>query len=330
VEITHRNLAANVRQLWTAFGGGRTRYTGVNWLPLFHDMGLLATVAMPVLNGTDAVFLDPAAFLMRPARWLRLLSGRPAAYTAAPNFAYDYCLRRVASDDREGLDLSGVFLWLNGGEPVDAGTMDRFAAAFRDAGVLPQALCAAYGLAEATAFVAADRPDRPPTVTRFDRMALVSCGTPVGQEVAIVDGEIRVRGPNVSRQHSPWLRTGDLGLVHDGQLYVTGRLKDMLILAGRNHYPQEIEATVASLSRGRVVAFGLPVEGEERAVVVAERSTSAPWDEHEVRAAVWAAHNLPLHDIVPTAPGTIPRTSSGKLSRTACRQRYLAGELRAR
>jgi len=329
--------------------------------------------------GSEAVFLDPVAFLMQPARWLRLLSGRPAAYTAAPNFAYDYCLRRLTDADLAGLDLRGVFLWLNGAEPVRPATLDRFAARL---GLDRTTLCPAYGLAEATVFVAAGGVDRPPRATSFDRdqlaagravpaagPALASCGRPAGQRVAIVDphrgtarpagqvGEIWVHGPNVARrywrrpEHSagvfgavlagplpdglpagPWLRTGDLGVLHDGELYITGRLKDLIIVAGRNHYPQDVEETVSAAcpALGRVAAFTVPADGTERAVVLAERSRAAgpQWRPAEIvrdiRRAVWHHHDLALHDVVLAEPGTIARTTSGKVSRTECRARYLA------
>jgi fatty acid CoA ligase FadD32 len=388
VVISYGNLAANVRQLWTAFAEGRGAITAVNWLPLFHDMGLLATVAVPLLYGTRSVFFDPVAFLMRPERWLRLLSTAGTAYTAAPNFAYDYCVRRIAPAARDGFDLSRVFVWLNGAEPVSPGTVTAFADAFAGSGLDRSAICAAYGLAEATVFVSGDSPERPPTVTRFDRVALaagtarvaeegaatsalVSCGRPVGQRVAIVDpdrrvrlpdgqvGEIWVYGANTARRYwrqpeltaevfgamltgsgglpiGPWMRTGDLGVMHDGDLYITGRRKDLIIVAGRNHYPQDLEATAAAASPqvadGHVVAFAVPDEDVEKAVVVAERSRSAPPGDprpdevaRDVRAAVWAAHDLALHDVLLIEPGGLPRTSSGKLTRSLARERYLAG-----
>ncbi|GIE97631.1 fatty acyl-AMP ligase [Paractinoplanes rishiriensis] len=377
VEITHGNLTANVTQLCETLTGNRPHFTGVNWLPLFHDMGLLASVAVPMRAGTDAVLFDPAAFLMQPVRWLRLLSGRPDAYTAAPNFAYDYCLRRLEEGDLDGLDLSGVFLWLNGAEPVRAATLDRFTTQLAPAGLAPRAMCPAYGLAEATVYVAGHGIDHPPRKVAFDRdrlaagravratadsdrSVLVSCGPPAGQRVAVVDpesgstlpdgrvGEIWVNGPNVTRRYwrrdDPglfgdlggyrWLRTGDLGTLVGGELYVTGRLKDLLIVAGRNHYPQDVEETVreAAPALGRTAAFAVLIDGEERAVVVAERSRSrldVEWQPTEivraVRQAVWRRHDLALHDLVLAEPGAVPRTTSGKVSRTGCRARYLAG-----
>ncbi len=385
VEISHANLTANVAQLVDRLTGNRPRFTAVNWLPLFHDMGMLASVAVPMWHGTDAVMFDPVAFLMHPRRWLQLLSGRPDAYTCAPNFAYDYCLRRMDRAGLEGLDLRGVFLWLNGAEPVRASTVARFTQRLRQAGtgIDERAVCAAYGLAEATVFVAGDRIDRTPPVTHFSTRlletgraepvdplgegltSLVSCGTPAGQRVVAVDpdshrlrpdgwvGELWVHGPNVARGYwrapedsaatfgatlagpvpeglprGPWLRSGDLGVLHEGQLYVTGRLKDLLIVAGRNHYPQDVEETVSQTdpALGRSAAFCLDA-GDQIAVVAEVTSSTAPgWQPGPVvaavRRAVWQRHGLALHDVVLTVRGALPRTTSGKVSRTACRNVY--------
>jgi fatty acid CoA ligase FadD32 len=392
VQISHRNIAVNARQLWAHFGVGvRRPVVVVSWLPLFHDMGLVATLAAPIVHGVHVRFTDPMAFIRNPARWLALISAHHDAevFTAAPNFAYEYCLSRTMTLD--GLDLRGLRWCLNGAEPVRESTLRRFGAAFAPAGLRPEASTPCYGLAEATVFVTAARGDRPPNVltvaaksladgvlrvpARDERTAtLVSCGTPTGQYVAVVDpesccelpddhvGEIWVHGPNVARgywrkpEHSstafggwlsgpatgvpagPWLRTGDLGAVHEGELYVTGRRKDLIIVDGRNHFPQDIEVTVQeahpAIRADHVAAFAVTGPDTERLVVVAERSRRVPPAELDldevrrtVRAAVGAVHDVPLHDLILVRPGAVPRTSSGKIARSACRARYLAGEL---
>ncbi len=389
VEITHANMAANARQVEAAFIDGEP--TLVSWLPLFHDMGLILTIALPLLYGNQAVFTDPMAFIMTPARWLRLLGEHSGVITAAPNFAYDYCVSRVPDRDKRGLDLSGVRVCVNAAEPVRAATVERFNAAFGDCGLAPEAHSTAYGLAEATVYVSAESPRHRSVVTAFDRDALaaghaqpaaadderasrlVSCGTPSGQRVAIVDpqtgvplpagqvGEIWVHGPNVARAYwrqpqrsaevfaatmaqpgadapaGPWLRTGDLGVEHEGALYVTGRLKDLVIVDGRNHYPQDIEATAqaahTALRRDHLAAFAVPGEGGEGVVVVGERSTRLSATECDpvdvavsVRRAVASQHDLRLYDFVLVEPASVPRTSSGKVARRACRQLYLDGK----
>ncbi|MGP3959252.1 fatty acyl-AMP ligase [Nonomuraea sp. 3N208] len=375
VEITHGNLTANAAQLWEAFRARPSTSVAVLWLPLFHDMGLVATIAMPMMGGNQAVFMDPVAFVMSPVRWLRLLSEYDDVFTGAPNFAYEFTAARVRPEDKSGLDLSGVRVMLNGAEPVRPAAIEVFNAAFAGCGLRPEAHTPAYGLAEATVFVSAIGRDEPPLVRDFSRDALrqgiavpcvdgepsrlVSCGRPYGQDIKIVGsagelpggrvGEIWVRGPNVARAYwrdpersaevfgGEWLRTGDLGVLHDGHLYVTGRIKDLVIVDGRNHYPQDIEVTVQeaheAVRRDRVAAFAVPGEETERLVVVAERSArcgvaaDAVEVGRAVRAAVRAKHDLSVHDFVLTEAGAVPRTSSGKIARRACLRAYLEGAL---
>ncbi|MEU5595231.1 fatty acyl-AMP ligase [Streptomyces sp. NPDC020298] len=393
VEIGHANVVANARQALTAYGADDHPITCVGWLPLYHDMGLVLSVAAPVVRGVLSVLMDPTAFLHEPVRWLRLLGAHRRAVSAAPNFAYDYCASAVTDAQRAGLRLDGVAALINGSEPVRPATADRFHEAFAAQGLAPGAHCPSYGLAEATVFVSAARPGEPLRRFALDRDALAAgkalparpddasavllagCGTPAGQRVGIADpvsraalpegevGEIWVRGPNVGRGYfhqeeqtrrvfgaafageaageGGWLRTGDLGTFLDGQLIVTGRLKDLIVVDGRNHYPQDVEATAQEahpvVRRDRLAAFGIPGDEGERVVVVAEhvRTVSlagidVPELARAVRAAVSARHGLRLADVVLVAPGTVPRTSSGKVSRALTRARYLEGVYAAR
>ncbi|MEU0389064.1 fatty acyl-AMP ligase [Streptomyces chartreusis] len=386
VEISHGNVVANARQALSAYRVDTGPVTCVGWLPLYHDMGLVLSVAAPVARGALSVLMDPAAFLHEPVRWLRLLSAHPDAVSAAPNFAYDYCAATVSDDQKEGLRLDRVTALINGSEPVRPGTADRFHAAFAGQGLAPETHCPSYGLAEATVFVCAARPGEPIGRFALDRDALAAgkalparpddpravllagCGTPAGQRVRIADpvtrallsegevGEIWVQGPNVGRGYwnqgsgdvfgaefadtaaapGGWLRTGDLGTVLEGQLVVTGRLKDLIIVDGRNHYPQDVEATAQdadpAVRRDRLAAFAVPGDGAERVVIVAEHARTARLAELDVpavvravRGAVSARHGLRLADVVVVPPGTVPRTSSGKVSRALTRARYLEG-----
>ncbi|MFR0355227.1 fatty acyl-AMP ligase [Streptomyces sediminimaris] len=393
VEISHANVVANARQALAAYGADTAPVTTVGWLPLYHDMGLVLSVAAPVVRGLRSVLMDPMAFLQRPARWLHLLSDHRYALSAAPNFAYDYCAAVVTDEDKTGLRLDRVAVLANGSEPVRPETADRFHAAFVGQGLRDDVHCPSYGLAEATVFVTAHRPGQPLRRFALDREALAAgkavpvaqgdpgavsltaCGEPVGQSVRIVDplaatvvpagevGEIWVQGPNVGRGYlgrdrqtretfhallayarGRWLRTGDLGTLLDGQLVVTGRLKDLIIVDGRNHYPQDVEATAQAAHRvlrpDRLAAFAVPArEGDtepgavlaaERAVIVAEHvrgldSQAGALKEAAVavRTAVSARHGLRLGDVLLVPPGTVPRTSSGKVSRALTRARYL-------
>ncbi|HET9173462.1 MAG TPA: fatty acyl-AMP ligase [Actinospica sp.] len=391
VMITHGNVVRNAAQIFACFPGS----TVVSWLPLFHDMGLVVNICMPIVGGFPSVLMDPVAFLARPERWLRLIGSHPNVFAAAPNFAYDYCVAKVRPEAVADLRLDQVHALGNGAEPIRPRTLHAFAAAFAGTGLRPEVLSPSYGLAEATVFVASDGARTAPHEVACDRAALaegrivpaaadadaesvtalIACGAPVDQEVRIVEpggrrilhdgsvGEILVRGANVGAGYwkraeqtaeifgavlpetgeQPWLRTGDLGAIHEGRLLVTGRLKDLLIIDGRNHYPQDVEETVhAALDadrRERAAVFAVPGAEGEAVVAVAERRRDRMKEEavaatteransvdHLVRARVAGTHGLRLDRLVLVPPGTIPRTSSGKVSRSACRAAYLRGE----
>ncbi|WP_216205289.1 fatty acyl-AMP ligase [Amycolatopsis aidingensis] len=389
--ITHANLVANVRQARQACGAGDTGITAVNWLPPLQDLGLLATIGLPMLLGQRSVYLAPLAFAQRPARWLWLLSRFSRCYGAAPDFAFEQCTR-IPRRERTGLDLRGVQCLLNGGEPIRAGIVERFREEFTPHGLAPGALRTAYGLAEATALVTTGDP----TITAFDAEGLgtataraappdsararrlVAAGRPAGQLVRIVEpewctelddgwvGEIWLHGTNIAAGYwgrpqrppgtfgarlespsagtprQPWLRTGDLGFLHQGLLYVTGRIEDLIIAAGFAHCPQDVEHTVRKvhpvLCRDRIAAFGFVDEetGSERVVVlveVAPRELPRLADRRDIelalRRALLTQHGLRLHDLTYLRPGSLPRTGSGKIQRARCRTRYQAGELPA-
>jgi acyl-CoA synthetase (AMP-forming)/AMP-acid ligase II len=297
----------------------------ISWLPHFHDLGLVYGVLHGVYRGIPTYLMAPASFIQRPYDWLHAISRFKGTHTAAPNFAYDLCVRKISPELRDKLDLSRWEVALNGAEPVRAGTLLEFAEYFRPSGFRETTFSPAYGLAEATLKLTASRNGEAPTSCAVNPAALecnrvedalegrgksriiVGCGRPPADvKVTIADpetltlcppdtvGEIWVSGPCVARGYwrrpedterafgarlvdtgdGPFLRTGDLGFMRDGQLYVTGRIKDVIIVAGRKHYPQDIELTVeqshAAIRKGCCAAFSIEVDDEERAVVVAE------------------------------------------------------------
>jgi acyl-CoA synthetase (AMP-forming)/AMP-acid ligase II len=363
--IPHRAIVAACWQGSRAYAVDEGT-TCAGWIPFFHDMGLIQLLCLPVFAGGRSVFMAPAEFVHRPGRWLRQLADHPTVFTAAPNFAYDLAAEAGAEDD---LDLSDVRVALNGSEPVRPRTIERFQEVFGPHGFRREAHRPSYGLAEATVYVASAGPDGPRGAV-FDREALaqgqaietpdgqelVSVGRPVGQRVRIVRdgrpqpdgavGEIWVHGPNVATGYwgrgdsaafgatldgvGGWLRTGDLGVVHRGDLYVTGRLKDLVVIDGRNFHPQDIEAAAGeahpAVRRDRVAAFGVTDEHGEGAVVVAELVRDADPDVIEVTRAVLRAvsreHGLTLRAVRLVPSGALPRTSSGKVARSAAKARY--------
>lgn len=381
VVITHGNVIANARQACEAYGV-RRESASVSWLPLFHDMGLVLSIAAPLVSGMRAVLMDPPAFLEKPERWLQALSANPGAITAAPSFAYGYCAARVSEWEKARLRLDTVLALIDGSEPVQAGAVERFQAAFAECGLKPEAYSPSYGLAEATVFVsagsgalirrlnraelAAGRAVEVPS-SHPEAVRLVSCGQPIGQQVLVVDpdtgvprpsgevGEIWVAGPNVGRGYwgrpeesgrtfghtvpgvdGSWLATGDLGVWCEGELFVTGRIKDLIVVDGRNHYPQDVERTAESahgaIRPRNVVAFSVAGSDGESAVVLAEWAKAVNGVDPDevaaaVRAAVSRAHGLALREVRLVEPEALPRTTSGKISRSACRTRYLADVL---
>ena len=358
VVVTHGNLLHNEEAIRGAFGMSESSVV-VGWLPLYHDMGLIGNVLQPLHAGAQAVLMAPLSFLQRPALWLETISRYRATTSGGPNFAYDLCARKVGEEEKAGLDLSSWAVAFNGAEPVRARTMERFAAAFAPCRFRREAFFPCYGLAEATLFVSGGALAAAPRDP-------VGCGrTAAEQTVAIVDpeackpcapgreGEIWVAGPSVAAGYwgrpeetertfgarlasgeGPFLRTGDLGLLADGELFVTGRRKDLIILRGRNHYPQDLEWTAEAshpaLRPGCAAAFSVDREGEERLVLLCEveRSAADPAGVAEaVRRAVAEEHEVAVEEVVLLRAGTILKTSSGKIRRAACRAAYVAGEL---
>ena len=369
VVITHRNLAANLAMIKSAMEvSAASRF--LTWLPLFHDMGI-ANVLCALANGIVCFVMPPLMFLQQPLRWPRAISRYRATISGAPNFAFELCARRAAGTALGGLDLASWEIAFCAAEPVRLSSMQRFANAFAPVGFQPRALYPCYGAAEATVFVSGgrlgDNLEAPTSEANSGNQ--VSCGRPVaGGTIAIVDpatraivpdgtaGEIWVCGDHVAAGYwnnpaasagtfgagiapapsGAFLRTGDLGLLQNGNLYVVGRLKDTIIHHGVNIHPEDVEATVAGSHEAFgpiAAAFSIDVAEQERVIVVQEvaRERLAGFDPFAAidRAldAVASAHGLRLYDLELVRPGTIPRTTSGKIQRHLCRERYLAGQL---
>jgi acyl-CoA synthetase (AMP-forming)/AMP-acid ligase II len=373
VMVSHANLMANEAMIEDAFGHTSST-VALGWLPFQHDMGLIGYVIQPVYVGFECVLMSPLQFLKHPLRWLHEIADHRATRSGGPNFAYDMCIAAVERHGEEslaGLDLSSWDLAFVGAEPVRAATLDRFAATFAKVGFRREAFYPCYGLAEATLIVSGGRRDEPPTVWHDPNgRARVSCGRArLDTELAIVDrargarcddgveGEIWIHGPSVaggyfgdeqaSREtfgatldgtpdNSRWLRTGDLGCIVDGELYITGRAKDVVVKNGVNYAAEDLETTVQQLHLGSLHPNGCAAFGDddglrERLVIVSEiaRDAEAQWSEvaDQIVAAVATAHGTPADSVVFVNRGGIPRTTSGKIRRSECRALYSRGEL---
>ena len=338
---------------------------GVFWVPPYHDMGLIGGLIQPLYVGGQAVLMSPFHFLQKPVRWLRAISRYQATISCAPNSAYDLCLSQISPQERAGLDLSYWQAALNGAEPIRAETMAQFADTFAGAGFRRSAFFPCYGLAEATLLVSGR------FWTETDDEPIV-CGPPLEDaDLIIVDpqtatecapgqvGEIWLAGRSVAQGYwqrpeqtettfrayrgdtgaGPFLRTGDLGYMAQGELVVTGRIKDLIIIQGQNHYPQDIELTVAqshpALPANSGAAFAVPHQGQEGLVIVHEVQRTAikrldgPAVIQAIRQRVSEAHGLAVHAVQLVKPAAIPRTTSGKVQRHLCREQFLAGSLKS-
>lgn len=367
VGLTHRQIVANVLAIGDFLPQNtHIKQVGCCWLPLYHDMGLIGCVfTSVVLRGTLAL-IPPEVFLSRPALWLRAISRHKVTVSPAPNFAYALCTQRISDAEMEGCDLSSWRIAMNGAEPVAPGVLRDFQKRFAKWGLRPEALTPVYGLAEASLAVTFSDPTVPYATTRLDRTALcdgraqrdpegvehASVGRPLrGFSVEIRSddgsslpdghiGNLWIKGPSVmdgylGRSEQPivqgWLNTGDLGFVLDGELYISGRAKDVIILRGQNHAPHDIEQAVDRVEGVRVgcaVAVGeVTPEGERLLLFVEYRKDPRPDLAEDCRKAVLANTGLNPDLVLVLPPGTLPRTSSGKLRRAEALRRHQQGQL---
>jgi 1-acyl-sn-glycerol-3-phosphate acyltransferase len=323
--------------------------------------------------------MSPLGFLAHPQSWLWASHRYRATISAAPNFAFELCLKQIDDAELAGLDLSSLRFVANGAEPVSVHTLRRFIERFSRYGFRSSAMAPVYGLAECAVALALPPPGREPLIDRIKREALsrhgsaqpadagdstaieiAACGLPVpGHEIRIVDdsgrevaerqeGRLEFRGPSATAGYfrnkiktrellrDGWLDSGDRAYMANGDVFITGRIKDIIIRAGQHIYPQEIEEAVgdiAGLTKGAAAAFGItdPNSGTERIVVLAETGQGDSTEREQLKArardAVTLIAGSPPDEIVLVKPGTVPKTSSGKIRRAAAKQHYLAQQL---
>lgn len=401
VMVSQANLMANFQMI----AGNFEIHEGIvafEWLPHYHDMGLIGAQLLHVYAGTKSYHIAPASFLQRPSRWLAGITRYRANFVGSPNFGYEHCIKHVRQDQMNDLDLSQLRTAYCGAEPIREDTLRRFTDKFAGVGFRFEAFHPCYGMAESTLLTAGTKVGNP-VVRSFsasaldrrravpaepddkDARSLVSSGRPQppsglvivnsenGQALAPGEvGEIWIKGPHITLGYfqqpaatqavfgagveggpRDYLRTGDLGFSFETELFVTGRLKDVIIIDGRNLYPHDIEGSVeaahAAVRNGRVVAFSVDSGGAEQLVVVLEvvrtwwgrlglenpaldpAETEAGVERRRlldaVRGAVTNDHAVALSKLVICPAGGIPVTSSGKLKRRACRLLYIDSKL---
>jgi fatty-acyl-CoA synthase len=370
VPVTAQAVLANVAATVAHLGLGAGDSV-VSWLPLNHDMGLIGTLLLPALTGLPLLLSTPQRFVRSPMTWLGDLSRQRATVTFAPNFAYALIARygriRKPSDD---LDLSALRHCLNGSEPINAADFAAFGTFAAEHGMPIGALRPGYGMAEVGLVLTIVQPGQPmrtrtlePNSLRLGATILddpagtnvLSCGAPLpGYAVTVRSetgdvlpngavGELSVRGPSLFPGYTGrpkaehfWpdgaFRTGDLGFLDGGEVFVCGRLKDIIIVRGENLVPHELEARAAlvkGVRPGNVAAIGVRgSDGAEGVVIVAETNRRAE-ARAELRAAIGreisSGFRLRPLDVVLLGAGELPKTTSGKLQRRLCRDNYLSG-----
>ncbi|MEY3896055.1 MAG: hypothetical protein RLZZ214_1575, partial [Verrucomicrobiota bacterium] len=358
VMISHQNFRSHFSSL-ACFDALHFKSV-VSWLPPYHDMGLALKILYSFEAGIPLTFFSPEHFIQRPVRWLRAISRYRANLSGAPNFAFEMCLRAIRDEELVGLDLSCWKVAPCAAERVRPETLERFTRRFAPFGFAPESFIPAYGLAEATLSVTVSPGNQKPRIHEHPLAGkIVSCGPALaGVDLRVVDpvslrtcgdgeiGEIRVAGPMVSKGY--WNRpkatletfgpdqellTGDLGFMEDGHLYVTGRIKDLIVIDGTNHSPEDIEsaAFAAAPEVTAAAAFAMEADGRETIHLALEaKALSADRNSdfcRKIRADVSEASEIPVRRVILVRSGLLPRTTSGKIRRAACREALEQGKL---
>jgi 1-acyl-sn-glycerol-3-phosphate acyltransferase len=372
VVLSHANVLSNITALGNALAV-RREDVFVSWLPLYHDMGLIGAWLGTLYHGLPLVVMSPISFLSRPLRWLEAIHRHRGTLSAAPNFAYELCLKRVTDRDLAGLDLSTWRIAMNGAEAVMPDTLVKFQSRFARCGLRRSALTPVYGLAECSVGLTVPPLERGPLIDVIDResfvrqgiaapvsagantLSFVSCGRPLAQhDVRIVndarrpvgerhEGRLEFRGPSATQAyyrnpeatakliHDDWLDSGDRAYMTGGEIYVTGRIKDIIIRAGRHIHPDELESAIGAIPgvrKGCVAVFGSTdtATGTERVIVLAETHVQRAEDRESLRQSIIATTlgllGEPPDDVALAAPHTVLKTSSGKIRRAASREIY--------
>ncbi len=374
VALSHEAVLNQI-ECYAAVIGMTEADTVVSWLPLYHDMGLIAGFLMPILRQAPLVLMSPFDWVRAPWRLLRAVSDYRGTLSWLPNFAYNFCASKIRDRELEGIDLSSWRAVINCSEPMRLSSHRAFLERFRSHGLRPEALATCYAMAENVFAVSQGGIGAPVTVDPVDprslivdrvartaregddQLEMVSAGRPIpNSRVRILDdarrelperhiGEIAVlsdcmltgyynrKDLTEKTFHEGWYLTGDLGYLANGEVYVTGRKKDLIIVGGKNVYPQDLEelaGQVEGVHPGRVVAFGVFNEqsGTEDVVVVAEAEAADEGQRRrigdEIRGLVNRGSDVALRYVKIVEPRWLLKTSSGKIARSANREKYLA------
>lgn len=384
VMITHGGLIHNVKLMRKIYKS-TSETVLVSWLPQYHDMGLIGGLFTAMVSGGTAILFSPMTFIRNPLMWLQIMSKYKATHSAGPNFAFELMVRRLESDKDKvwNYDLSSLIFLMVAAEPVRQGTLQRFIKLTHPFGLSQEVMAPGYGLAENCVFVSCAYGEGKPILV--DWQGRVCCGyvDPDNQDVdiRIIDPETGVELEEAGKEGEIWIsspsagigywgreeyshqtfrnelknqsgrvytRTGDLGRIIDGKLFITGRIKDLIIVAGRNIYSADVEKTVESSSEllrpGCCAVIGVPEEvlsekgisvpdGSDTVglVVIAEVRDGKPVDKdvvEQIKTRVTEEHGVNVAAIKLIRPKTISKTTSGKIKRFECLQEFTEGTLK--
>ena len=376
VVISHLNLMSNLEQIGLGLGAKEGDQVAT-WLPVHHDMGLIGCVLFPLFASLPVHVMRPYDFAVNPKRWLKLISDNKISITCAPNSAYHMCTTKIKEERKADLDLSSLRVALCGAEPINAKTLNNFIEAFKSQGLKDSVFLPCYGMAENVLAISFTRPEEKLKVLHIDKdvmveknqvqvaregLPFVSCGAPLpGIEVKVLNdkltslpegqiGEIVIKSPSTTKGYykrddinaklfvDGFLRTGDLGFIHDGEVYIVGRAKDLIIINGLNICPEEIEKQVLEIKDvrpGRLAAFAIPNKDEssEEIQIVLELKgilhSEKKREEIRQQIAEVASQLIAIksHQISIVPPGTIQKTTSGKIKRSAMKEMFASGKL---
>ena len=389
VMISHENTIANLK-FGKYYNGFNKESKIVGWVPLYHDLGLIAYVLGTVYYGLTCILMSPIHFLQKPYRWLKAISDYRGTHNAAPPFAYSLCSNKISHEQKNSLDLSCWKVAGVGAETVSYGLLQKFAYNFKSCGFNINSFYPTYGMAENVLYITGGKKDKnalsflnicPESLknntikvikdNKSKRVIIMSCGqTTDNQEIVIVDpetfeickedqvGEIWIKGPCVAQGYfnndsqtikifnaytnnkGPFLRTGDIGFLYKKELFITGRLKDMIIIRGKNYYPQDIEQTTDNihslLRKGCLAVFSIISDNQEKIVYVQElkKIFNHSYDDTElkriinlIRNNIQYNHDINVYGIILIKSNTIPKTSSGKIQRSLCKKLFQNNKL---
>ncbi len=367
VMVSHCNIMHNQKLIQTGFDLNQTDIIS-GWLPPYHDMGLIGAIMQPMYLGSEGVYMSPLHFIKKPLRWLEMISKYKSTTSGGPNFAYSLCANKIKDSDIEHLDLSSWRVAFCGAEPINASTLKAFHDRFSKVGFNIESFLPCYGLAETTLMVSCGPLNTIDTDNKATVNPIVDCGV-MYQETYIVNpeslqkcnegevGEIWISSDSVAQGYwnkpelneevfkakipghkGMYFRTGDLGYIKNNHLFPVGRLKDLIIINGKNYFPTDIEDIITlecpQIKKGSCVVVSVPGEATEKLVIISQLTKGI--SEQEQKQLIKAIYHLVLStwqiectDIVLTTVNQLDKTTSGKLQRYKARQKYLEKQLKS-